>query len=382
MNFDKIRNFSGLRDLSAIGFANFIGGGISAIFWIYLAALLGEENYGEVSYLIAIAAIASVFPMLGGVNTVTVYAAKKVNILPAISVLSISSSIVTSVILLILFENPGLSVYVIGYVIFNISLAEMLGRKQYKNYSKGFIIQKLLLVLFSIPLYYIMGPNGVVLGFALSFLPFSYQIAKRFRELGLDLSVLKPRLGFMMNNLGIDVSQAFSHNIDKIMIAPLMGFALLGNYHLGIQFLALLSILPTIVITYTLPQDASGTPRTKLKQITIAISIGLALLGIILSPILIPFFFPHYEEAVTIIQIMSVAIIPRTVSLMMHSKFLGREKSRFVIMGAVTFLIIQIPGILILGDIFNVSGVAASLVLAETAQAGFLLFANRFLFQH
>ena len=382
MNFDKIRNFSGLRDLSTIGFANIIGGGISVIFWLYLAALLGEENYGQVSYMIAIATVASVFPLLGAANTVTVYAAKKVNILPVVSVLSISSSIVTAVILLILFENPVVSIYAIGYVIFNISLAEMLGRKQYKNYSKGFIIQKVFLVIFSIPLYYIMGPPGVVLGFALSFLPFSYQIAKRIKELGVDLSVLKPRLGFMMNNLGTDISQTFSHNIDKIIIAPLMGFALLGNYHLGIQFLALLTMLPAIVLTYTLPQDASGTPRTKLKKITIVISIGLALLGIILSPILTPLFFPHYEEAVTIIQIMSLAIIPRTVSIMIHSKFLGREKSRFVVMGAVIFLGIQIPGIFILGEIFNVNGVAASLVLAETAQAGFLLFANRFLFQH
>jgi len=382
MNFDKIRNFSGLRDLSTIGFAHIAGGAITAIFWLYLAALLGEENYGQVSYLIAIATVASVFPLLGAANTVTVYAAKKVNILPVVSVLSISSSIVTAVVLLILFENPGISIYVIGYVIFNISLAEMLGRKQYKNYSKGFIIQKVFLVIFSIPLYYIMGPPGVVLGFALSFLPFSYQIAKRIKELGVDLSVLKPRLGFMMNNLGIDISQTFSHNIDKIIIAPLMGFALLGNYHLGIQFLALLTFLPNIVLSYTLPQDASGTSRTKLKKITVVISIGLALLGIILSPILIPFFFPHYEEAVTIIQIMSLAIIPRTVSIMIHSKFLGREKSRFVVMGAVIFLIIQIPGIFLLGDIFNVNGIAASLVLAETAQAGFLLFANRFLFQH
>ena len=46
------RNNHGLRDMSTIGIASIVGSAISAIFWIYLAALMGAENYGEMGYYI------------------------------------------------------------------------------------------------------------------------------------------------------------------------------------------------------------------------------------------------------------------------------------------------------------------------------------------
>lgn len=379
MNFDKIRNFSGLKDLTAMGIANVIGNVISAIFWFYLAALLGAENYGEVSYWIAIASIAATFPLLGSANTITVYTAKKVNILPAVSLISISASVITAIILIIIFENPSISLFAIGYVILNISFAELLGRKFYRSYAKAFVIQKSLVVVFCISLYFIMGVNGVILGFALAYLPFSYLIAKRIKQLGLDLSVLKPRLRFMMNNYTTDLSSVFSQNIDKLIIGPMLGFALLGNYYLGIQFLSVLTIFPGLIFSYILPQDASGTPRNTIKKITILFSIIFAIIGISITPFLIPFFFPQFEDAIVLIQIMSIAIIPRTITLMLRSKFLGREKSKFVVLGAVIFLSIQIPAIFVLGDLFGVGGIAVSLVLAETVQALFLFISSRYI---
>ena len=78
MVFNKIKTFSGLKDLTSLGVSNIISSGISAIFWFYLAGLLGEENYGEISYLIAIAVIAGVFSSIGSGYTTTVYSAKNV----------------------------------------------------------------------------------------------------------------------------------------------------------------------------------------------------------------------------------------------------------------------------------------------------------------
>jgi len=57
-SFEKIKIISGKKDLSALGAANIIGSVISALFWFYLAALVGTENYGELSYLLAIVGIA------------------------------------------------------------------------------------------------------------------------------------------------------------------------------------------------------------------------------------------------------------------------------------------------------------------------------------
>ena len=52
MVFDKIKKNPGIHDLTFLGSANIIGNGITAIFWFYLAALLGPEGYGEISYFL------------------------------------------------------------------------------------------------------------------------------------------------------------------------------------------------------------------------------------------------------------------------------------------------------------------------------------------
>ncbi len=39
-------NFKGLKDIGTIGTATILGSTISAFFWIFLASLMGSENYG------------------------------------------------------------------------------------------------------------------------------------------------------------------------------------------------------------------------------------------------------------------------------------------------------------------------------------------------
>jgi O-antigen/teichoic acid export membrane protein len=380
--WNKIKNVKGLMDLSSLGIANVGGGAISAVFWFYLASLMGPENYGQVSYLIAIAGIASVFCLFGSGYTIIVYTAKKQNFLPAVTLISLSSSLVAAIVLYMLFLEPSLGIYAIGYVIFNLAIADLLGRKLYKKYAKIFLMQKILLVAIAIPLYFLVGHTGVIYGYGLSMLVFGFEIYRSLRNQKLDFSIFKERIGFAINTYGESLARTFSGQTDKLLIAPLLGFTLLGNYHLGIQFLSLLTIVPSVVLQYTLPQDASGTPRTMLKKYTILLSVGFALVGILLIPLLIPIFFPKFADATIVIQIMSIAIVPRSVSTMLMSKFLGMEKSRFVITASGIFLAIQIPLIIVLGSLFSIIGVTAALVIAETAQAIFYIVANRTLLPH
>lgn len=377
--FNKIRKIKEFRDISSLGIANLTGGAISGIFWLYLASIMSSENYGEISYFIAIASVVSAIGMTGGDYTITVYSAKKVKIQSTVFLISLINTIISAIILFLIFQKTAVSLYVIGYVIFNLSLAEILGRKYYRTFSKYFIVQKILLVVFSLPLYYLLGPQGVILGIFFSFLPFINRIYKGFKEYRIDFSILKPRLGFLLNNYGRNLAQMLSYQTDKIIVAPLFGFALLGNYYLGIQFLALLTLLPSITLQYLLPQDATNIPNTKLKKLAIIISALLAITVFLLSPTILPIIFPVFTEAVQIIQIISLAIVPRTVSAIYASQLLGKEKSKFVIIGAGIYLMIQIPAIFLLGDIIGINGVAVALVLGETFQAGFLTISNKYL---
>ena len=70
----------GQRDLASIGFANITGSSISAIFWLYLAAVITPGEYGEIHYFIAIAALAQIISLIGSSNVLTVYTAKKIKI--------------------------------------------------------------------------------------------------------------------------------------------------------------------------------------------------------------------------------------------------------------------------------------------------------------
>ena len=53
-------------EVSTIGLTDIIGTGIAAIFWLYIALELGPENYGELTYLISIAALVSGIAALAG----------------------------------------------------------------------------------------------------------------------------------------------------------------------------------------------------------------------------------------------------------------------------------------------------------------------------
>ena len=146
-----------------------------------------------------------------------------------------------------LFQNYGISVYILGAAMFGLASSEIIARGLYGSYSKYLFTQKILMVFLGIVLYYVIGINGILLGLGLSFFPYTIRIVKEFQSSSIDLSLLKPRIGFMINSYVLNISSAFNGSIDKLIIAPIVGFALLGNYQLGIQFLSMLHIIPSVV---------------------------------------------------------------------------------------------------------------------------------------
>ena len=375
--FDKIKNISGLRGVSIIGSSDIASSIIGAVFWLYLASLLGAENYGQLSYFLSIASIASTVSILGTDNVISVYIAKKVKLESTIFLIPIVAGSIASIMLYFAFSDLGISVYVLGAVIFGLATSEILAKGLFKSYSKYLLLTKILMVILSIGLYHIIGLEGVLIGVGLAFFVYLVRIYKGFRETKIDFSLIKPRAGFLVNSYALQLIRTFNGSLDKLIIAPLVGFALLGNYSLGIQFLSILHILPGIVYKYILPQDASGKPNKKLKQLTVISSIGIAISGIVLGPIVIPLFLPQYTEAIAIIQIMSVSVIPSTINLMYTSKLLGNEKTKFLLMGSIIYLIILISGIIILGLTYGINGMAVAIIISTSAETCFYYFINK-----
>ena len=369
-NFKK--KIIGQKDLASIGFANIVGSGISAIFWLYLASVIEPTEYGEIHYFIAIAAFAQIISLVGSSNVLTVYTAKKIKIQATLFSISLLIAVVSTIVIIVIFFRFDAGLLVLGYVIFEMVNAVLLGRKAYTQYSKYFLTQKILMLVFGIGFYYLIGFDGILYGLVLSFVPYTVLIFREFKESRIDFSLLKSRKGFIANNYAMDISGRMGSSIDKLVVAPLLGFALLGNYSLALQFFIILYVIPTIIYKYLLPQDASGNPNNKLKQTAVLLSVAIAGFGIILFPHIIPNFFPKFIEAIEAIQIMSIAIIPAMFSLLYTSKLLGLEKSKFVLISKIIATSSLIIGFIILGPIFGIIGLASVFVSVSIFEACFL----------
>lgn len=366
------------KDLTSIGVSGIVTTIIGGIFWFFMASILGAEKYGEVTYLISIGIIASTFALAGNVNTLIVYRAKGEKIQTAIFFVSIIASVVVSLVLFLIVNNIEIGVYIIGYVIFSLIAAQLQGEKNFRKYAILLITQKILMVGLSFGMFYLIGFQGIIFGIALSFLPYSFILYKEFKKTKIDFSILKKRSGFMINNFTLNIAGALHGSFDKIIIAPILGFTILGNYQLGIQFVSVMTIIPLMIFNYTLPNDSTGNSNILIKKIIIIVSVVLAILAIVLAPIVLPHIFPEYENAIEIIQIMSISVIPITIIMNYVSKFLGSGNSKIVIVGTGIYVGIQIPTIFLLTNLFGVNGTASSVVIANAGHAIYFIFIDRY----
>ncbi len=208
----KLFSWSGIKetimhfkDLGFMGFSNIFSTAILAGFWLYIASIVEVESYGEIGYLIGIASIGSVIGLVGASNTLVVYTAKGVNIQSSMFVISFISSAAVAVVLFFLLYNSAVSVYIIGTVIFSLVTAELLGRKLFRTFSKYNIINRVLIIVFALPLYYFLGPEGIILGIGFSYLVYAKRIHTVLKQSKFSFSSLTSYRGFIINSYGFDV---------------------------------------------------------------------------------------------------------------------------------------------------------------------------------
>ena len=373
---DRIFEYSGL---GMIGSADIIGAIITGIFWLSIATFLEVEEYGQIHYFLGIAGVAYVITLFGTQHTITVYSAKKVNVVSTLFFLSILAGVAAALIVFIIYNEMDVSLLLIAYTINDLSLGYLLGKKLFNNYSKYILTQRMLTFILGFGFYFIFGIEGIIFALALSYIHFLILIYKGLKDSPINFSALKAHSGFIINNYVISVVGGFRGNIDKIIIAPLLGFILLGNVALALQFYVILMVIPQVVFKYTLSHDASGIPTSRVKLWTFLFAIVTCIATIVLSPHLIPLFFEKFADVVIAIQILSIGVIAGTANLFYLSKFLGLEKSKSPLIGLSIQVAITVLGIVILGQMYGIVGIAISYVLASLGNFTYLFFANRLL---
>ena len=369
----------GQKGLFSIGFADIVGSGISAFFWLYIASQLNPDAYGEIIYFISIAGLAQLVSLIGSSNALTVYTAKNVKIQSTLFFVSILATAISLAVITIFLDRIDVGLLAVGYVIFSLVNSVMLGKKLFIKYSKLILSQKILTVVLGLGLYFVFDVYGIIYGLALSYIPHLIIFVREFSRTKIDFTLLKPRKGFIMNNYVMGLTAGLGGIVDKLIIAPVLGLALLGNYSLAAQMLTMMMVFSAVVYKYLLPLDASGESTKKIRKIALILSIIIAVLGVTILPNVIDWIFPKFIDAKDAIQIMSIGVIPGTISILYGSKFLAMEKSKIVMTPKLISLGVVIGGFLYFGPIYGTIGLAWVIVTALIQESIFLFIMNRML---
>jgi len=367
----------GKKGLLSIGFADIAGSVISGLFWLYIASQLNPEIYGELIYFISIAGLAQMVSLFGSSNALTVYTAKNVKIQSTLFVISILAAAISLAIITIFLNRIDAGLLAVGFVVFSLVNSVILGKKLFIKYSKLVLSQKILTLILGIGLYFVFDVYGIIYGLALSYIPHLVIFVKEFSRTKIDFTLLKPRKGFIINNYVMSLTAGLGGTVDKLIIAPVLGFALLGNYSLAAQMLTMMMMFSAVIYKYLLPFDASGEPNKKIRQIALVISIIITILGVTILPNVIDWLFPKFIDAKDAIQIMSLGVVPGTIAILYGSKFLGMEKSKIVMIPKLVSLGVVIGGFLYFGPIYGTIGLAWVIVTTLTWEAIFALVMNR-----
>ena len=373
---------STIKNLSFIGGADSIGTILAAAFWFYIATLLEPEFYGDLFYLLSIAGVGAAIATFGTEPTISVYVSKKIKIESTLYFVSLIAGGIISSIIIIIFSRIDIGLLVIAYILNTLALSELIGKKSFSRYAKYSLTNKSLILVLGIIFYYSFGIDGIIFALALSYFPYTIIIFNRFRKTKLDFSILRERIKFVTENYFMVLTQVARSQGDKLIIFPIVGSTVLGNYTLALQVVLVVVMIPQIAYKYILPHEASGTPKPYLKKLTIVISTIVSITGIIISPYVIPEIFPKYNDAVNAIQIMLLGIIPTSIYTMLMTKFLGLENGKIILIDRLVSASILLVGIVILGSIFGIIGISIAYVISSTSQAMILLYVDRFKKEH
>jgi O-antigen/teichoic acid export membrane protein len=122
------------------------------------------------------------------------------------------------------------------------------------------------------------------------------------------------------------------------------------------------------------PLDVQGIDSKHLKLFTIILSFPIAMSVYFFTPTVFSSMFTQYYDSIRILQIVSFSIIPVTISYVISIKLTAKEKNFPIIVSAYLGLFTQVLGIVALGNIYGIEGVAWSFLISRCI-GGFSLVA-------
>jgi len=364
----------GINDLLTVGSSQFISQIILGLFWLYLASILSKSEYGELGFLMSIVNVAAVVSVLGLGTTVVVYEVKKENIFPASFIVVLITSSITALVTFLLYQNFAVSIFAMGLAVFTFLIHGINSQKRYGTLSLYRILRAVASIIFAIILYQYIGITGILLGYFIATLFILKEIRILLNGRKIEFSALRTKIAFTANSFFTGLASIFFYWGDKAIIGFIFGFTMLASYQLAGQYLLLLEGIPRSIMVYLVPQESEGRKNKKIKIFAITISIFIALVSIVVMPYAVTALLPVYEDAILPIQILSLSVIPLTISAIQNSQFLGRGNSQVVLIGSIIQSALYLILIVLLGTPYGLVGISIGLLVAAIVRTLFNLF--------
>ena len=255
-----------LHGLLSIGSSDIIGTGISATFWLFLATLIEPDAYGNLFYFMSIAGLTSIVSPIATQYVIAVYSAKQYTVRTTLYTLSIISTFIGMTVIYFVTHRIDVSLLILGYVAFNLASGKLLGERKLKKYAVVNFIQKGLTPLLGISFYFIFGMDAILIALSLTYIPHIIIILKEIKFRDFQFNEIKSRFKFIIFNYGNNISGLLGGQIDKILIASLFGFALLGNYSLSLQITVGMMAIPSVISKLLLTEELHGKTDRRFKK--------------------------------------------------------------------------------------------------------------------
>jgi len=368
-SFNFLGWFGISKEFSRITVANGLSSVITGVFWIFLASIMSTEDYGKLGYFLSIALMFSSISLIGLNNTIMTLIPKGIERIKAeANFIVLISNLIILVPLLLFLNHIPIVLLLVALSFFSMSLAEELSRKNFKKYSYYTISQRTILVVASILLYFVIGIDGILLGYAISLGIFSFNFFRSFKNFDYKFTEIRKRFSLIMHVYSLTLTRKMSLYLDKLIIPELFGFSILGEYLLGFQILMLLAVIPSSTIQFLLPTKSSGNQEKNFEKKIIIISIIFSLITFLAIPIVIPILFPNFENVVDVARIMCLAVIPWTVTSIFHSRVIAIEKTKSIVISGIVRLASLLILLFILGESFGLIGLGLSVLISMLLQ--------------
>jgi len=363
-------NLGSFKNFSYISVGRLVGVALQASFYLLFAVLLEPESYGQLNYIIALAGTFALVSRFGMSYTVTVFRAKqKSDLSDQLNTLFLVTTSVAALILLSIDEFAAL--LCLAFSFFAMNQHNLLGFKKYKKYMVNNILKNVLILIIPVLLYFIFEIPGILLGMAISNFLGSIPLFKIFKIK--SFFDLKNQTKVLIHNFGVEASIALPRMVDKLLIAPLFGFFIVGIYQFNMQILFALELLPLSLHFFLLSEESSGIKHRKLSYYVILGSVLMAATALILAPFFVNEFFPKYSDGILSLQILVLSIIPLSISSVFTAKLQAQESTR-IGFSAIVRIFSLLALIALLGGPYGLVGLSIAVLISVIINTIFLYY--------